>query len=58
LEPPDLQALVERFGGYNRIPDWGWAEYDAELAEAKARLRELHQATGNGLTWRQRGLVY
>ncbi len=39
---PDLQALVERFGGYARVPPEAWAEFDRAKerweAERKARL--------------------
>src|SRR5260370_704135 len=39
---PDLQALVERFGGYARVPREAWAEFDRAKerweAERKARL--------------------
>jgi hypothetical protein len=30
---PDLQALVERFGGYAKIPAEAWKEYDAAMAQ-------------------------
>jgi hypothetical protein len=30
---PDLQELVARFGGYDRITPEAWAEYDREVAE-------------------------
>jgi hypothetical protein len=30
---PDLQELVQRWGGYDRIPPEAWSEYDLALAE-------------------------
>jgi hypothetical protein len=30
---PDLQQLVERFGGYDKITAEAWAAYDAAMAE-------------------------
>lgn len=30
--PPDLQSLVEQFGGYDRITAEAWRKYNAELA--------------------------
>jgi len=39
---PELQDLIDRFGGYNRITPEGWAEYDAAVeawqTARKARL--------------------
>jgi hypothetical protein len=41
--PPDLQELVARHGGYNKITPEAWAEWDAAneawQAARKARLR-------------------
>jgi hypothetical protein len=34
--PPDLQELVARYGGYNRITPEAWAKYDRAVAEWKA----------------------
>jgi hypothetical protein len=31
--PPDLQELVERFGGYEKISPEAWAEFAAAMAE-------------------------
>src|SRR5262249_60880807 len=36
---PDLQALVERHGGYDKITPEAWAEYDRALAEWQERRR-------------------
>jgi hypothetical protein len=33
--PPDLQALIARYGGYNRITEEAWAEHDKQVAEWK-----------------------
>ena len=39
---PELQGLIDRFGGYNRISPEGWAKYyvavEAWEAARKARL--------------------
>jgi hypothetical protein len=37
--PPDLQELVARHGGYDRIPAWAHAEYDCQLAQWKEDVR-------------------
>jgi hypothetical protein len=41
---PDLQALVDRFGGYDKITPEAWAEHDAAVARYRAakieKLRE------------------
>jgi hypothetical protein len=29
-KPPDLQALVGEFGGYNKLTVGGWAHWDSE----------------------------
>jgi hypothetical protein len=38
--PPDLQALVAKFGGYNKITPEAWAEWDRRNAEYQQRRRE------------------
>jgi hypothetical protein len=38
--PPDLQALVARFGGFDKIPPRAWAAYDAALARWRAEMRD------------------
>jgi hypothetical protein len=40
---PDLQALVERFGGYHLITPEAWAEHDAAMAQWH-RARRTHTA--------------
>jgi hypothetical protein len=40
---PDLQKLVERFGGYDRITPEAWAEHDAAMAQWHID-RRLHTA--------------
>jgi hypothetical protein len=46
---PSLQALVERCGGYDRIPHAAWAAFDRErkawLAELRSRHLEEFRAT-------------
>src|SRR5262249_49144405 len=37
--PPDLQALVERAGGYQHITAHEWAEYDRAMAAWQLRRR-------------------
>lgn len=37
--PPDLQALVLRFGGYDKIPAAAWAGFDQLMANWKERRR-------------------
>jgi len=36
---PDLQDLVERFGGYSNITAEAWAEYDRAMADWQERRR-------------------
>jgi hypothetical protein len=36
---PDLQELVRRFGGYNKITAEGWAQHDADTARYMAWVR-------------------
>jgi hypothetical protein len=37
--PPDLQALVEAHGGWDRIPQSAWNQFDYDMARWKTRLR-------------------
>ena len=37
--PPNLQALVLRFGTYDKITPEAWAEHVAALAEFRLRMR-------------------
>lgn len=39
VKPPDLQALVLKFGTYDRITEEAWREFDAAMAEYQARIR-------------------
>ena len=39
MKPPDLQALVERHGGYDRITAEAWREHDAAMTRFHARVR-------------------
>jgi len=36
---PDLQELVARYGGYNKIPPEAWAQWDADTAAYQAWIR-------------------
>jgi len=39
---PDLQELVARYGGYNRIPPEAWERYDAAMADWQERRKLRH----------------
>jgi hypothetical protein len=41
MRPPDLQELVARFGGYDKITPEAWAEYDRAMAEWQIKRREM-----------------
>jgi hypothetical protein len=41
MRPPDLQELVARFGGYDKITPEAWAEYDRAMAEWQLKRREV-----------------
>jgi len=41
--PPDLQELVARAGGYDRITAEQWAEFDRQMAEYQTRRRAALQ---------------
>ena len=43
---PNLQKLVQHYGGYHRIPGAEWTKYDAGLATCWQRLRRLHEPVG------------
>jgi hypothetical protein len=43
---PDLQELVARHGGYDRITPEVWAEYDRAMAEWQARRRTGSERSG------------
>jgi hypothetical protein len=40
---PDLQELVARFGGYDKITEEAWAQHDAAMAAWMESLRYLHR---------------
>jgi hypothetical protein len=40
---PDLQELVEKHGGYDRITEEAWARFDHDMAEWH-RARRIHTA--------------
>jgi hypothetical protein len=44
VKPPDLQELVVRHGGYDKITPEAWAEYDRQMSEWQARRREVMAA--------------
>jgi len=39
IKPPDLQALVLKFGTYDQITAEAWREYDAAMAAYQRRVR-------------------
>jgi len=41
---PDLQKLIERAGGYDKITAEQWAEYDCAMADWQRRRRERLQS--------------
>jgi hypothetical protein len=34
---PALQDLVQRYGGYHRVPADAWAQFDLDIADWQAR---------------------
>ena len=43
LPNPDLQQLVEQFGGYQKITQEAWGKYDEQLAATFAWLAAYHK---------------
>jgi hypothetical protein len=41
--PPDLQELVKRFNGYDKITPEAWAKYDRQLAATHEWLAAHHK---------------
>jgi hypothetical protein len=41
--PPDLQKLVKRFGGYDKITSEAWAKYDKQLTATHEWLAAHHK---------------
>jgi hypothetical protein len=42
---PDLHDLVQRYGGYRRVPADAWAQFDLDIADWQARrIRRLKWA--------------
>ena len=41
LSCPDLQDLITRFGGYNKIPAEAWKQFDRNIAAYRRQLRAL-----------------
>jgi hypothetical protein len=42
-KPPDLQKLVTRFGGYDKITPEAWAEWDRVNAEWREERRAYYE---------------
>jgi hypothetical protein len=48
---PDVRELVEKFGGWSRVPVEAWREFDRQMADWKARYRRRHGSEeSKGLT--------
>ena len=41
---PSLAELVERFGGYSRVPVEAWAEFDRRMTRWREAYRWRHEA--------------
>ncbi len=48
---PDLQKLVEQYGGYEKIPSTAWQAYDRELGQAQRRLASVHKKVRQQVGW-------
>jgi hypothetical protein len=42
---PDVQLLVERYGGWRNIPQEAWDEHDRRFKALRQRLNALHKPT-------------
>jgi hypothetical protein len=42
---PDVQVLVERYGGWWNIPRQAWDEHDRRFKALRERLNALHKPT-------------
>ena len=40
IPPPDLQELVQRYGGYDKITHEGWAQFAKDMAKWQKQVRE------------------
>jgi hypothetical protein len=47
---PDLQDLVRRYGGYDKIPSTAWIDWDQRVADWRARYRDQHLETSHART--------
>jgi hypothetical protein len=43
LPDPDLQKIVELFGGYHKITSAAWAAYDKQIEATHAWLADHHK---------------
>ena len=43
---PSLQQLVERYGGYSRVPAKAWADFDRRMEAWRDAYRRRHQSDG------------
>jgi hypothetical protein len=39
---PNLQELVERYGGFSRVPVEAWQKFDKRMDDWKRRYRQRH----------------
>jgi len=46
--PPDLQEVVSKHGGYDKITPEAWAEYDRAMAEWQEARRHRHVVAAQG----------
>jgi hypothetical protein len=44
---PDLQALVERWGGFSRVPVEQWLDFDRRMARWREAYRKRHEDEGD-----------
>jgi hypothetical protein len=56
--PPNLQKLVEKYGGYDRIPPEVWTKYDAALKRWQQAINAGDHWFGSGVTDGTRGAAF
>ena len=43
---PSLQALVERWGGYSRVPPEAWTAFDRSMQRWRTAYKQRHEESG------------
>jgi hypothetical protein len=43
---PSLQELVERYGGYSRVPPEAWAEFDRRMERWREEYKQRQESGG------------